>query len=108
MVLVWGRFFVVLTWGPYKRHTDLRSCASEAQFVKESDFHVKSRLAPPKSTEIDEKHFSDTKHFSNFNFSNFNFAKAGAPPVPSRTAVRPGPSLEKIKICKTNERTTNE
>ena len=29
--------------------------------------------------------------------SNFNFAKAGAPPVPSRTAVRPGHSL-----CKTS------
>ena len=41
-------------------------------------------------------------------FSNFNFAKAGAPPVPSRTAVRPGPSLGKIKICKTNERTNDE
>ena len=86
-----------------KGHTDLRSSISEAKFVKESDFDVKSRLAPPKSTEIDEKHFSDTKHFSNFNFSNFNFAKAGAPPVPSRSAVRrtavPGPSLGKIKIC---------
>ena len=89
-----------------KRHTDLRSCVSEAKFVKESDFDVKSRLAPPKSTEIDEKHDSDTE-----NFSNFNFAKAGAPPVPSCTAVRPGPSLGKIKICqvfRTNEQTTNE
>ena len=76
-----------------KRHTDLKSYVSEAKFVKESDFDVKSRLAPPKSTEIDEKHDSDTE-----NFSNFNFAKAGAPPVPSRTAVRPGPSLGKIKI----------
>jgi len=51
-------------------------------------------LAPPKSTEIDEKHFSDAEKFS-----NFNFAKAGAPHVPSRTAVGPGPSLGKIKIC---------
>ena len=86
-----------------KGHTDLRSSISEAKFVKESDFDVKSRLAPPKSTEIDEKHFSDTEIFS-----NFNFAKAGAPPVPSSTAVRPGPSLGKIKICqvfRTNERT---
>ena len=89
-----------------KSRTDLRSCVPGAKFVKESDFDVKSRLAPPKSTEIDEKHFSDTE-----NFSNFNFAKAGAPPVPSRTAVRPGPSLGKIKICqvfRTNEQTTNE
>ena len=70
-----------------KGHTDLRSCISEAKFVKESDFDVKSRLAPPKSTEIDEKHFSDTKIFSNFNFSNFNFAKF---------------------FEKTDERTTNE
>ena len=46
-------------------------------------------------------------HFS-IKISNFNFAKAGAPPVPSRTAVRPGPSLGKIKICKTNERTNGE
>ena len=38
-----------------KRHTDLRSCVSEAKFFKESDFDVKSRLAHPKSTEIDEK-----------------------------------------------------
>ena len=82
-----------------KRRTDLKICVPAAKFVKESDFDVKSRLAPPKSTEIDEKHFSDTKIFSNFNFSNFNFAKAGAPPVPSRTAVLPGPSLGKIKIC---------
>ena len=54
-----------------KGHTDLRSCISEAKFVKESDFDVKSRLAPPKSTEIDEKHFSDTENFSNFNFAKF-------------------------------------
>ena len=38
-----------------KGHTDLRSCVSGAKFVKESDFDVKSCLAPPKSTEIDEK-----------------------------------------------------
>ena len=38
-----------------KGHTDLRSCVSGAKFVKESDFDVKSRLAPPKSTEFDEK-----------------------------------------------------
>ena len=30
------------------------------------------------------------------------------PPPSDRTAVRPGPSLGKIKICKTNERTTNQ
>ena len=46
--------------------SDLRSCVSEAKFVKESDFDVKSRLAPPKSTEIDEKHFSDIKKFFKF------------------------------------------
>ena len=77
-----------------KRHTDLKSCVPEVKVIKESDFDVKSRLAPPKSTEIDEKHDSDTEKFS-----NFNFAKAGAPPVPSRTAVQPGHSLGKIKIC---------
>ena len=38
-----------------KRHTDLRSCVSEAKIIKESDFDVKSCLAPPKSTEIYEK-----------------------------------------------------
>ena len=46
-----------------KRHTDLKTCVPEAKFVKESDFDVKSRLAPPKSSENDEKHFSDTEHF---------------------------------------------
>ena len=44
-----------------KSRTDLRSCVPGAKFVKESDFDVKSRLAPPKSTEIDEKHVSDTE-----------------------------------------------
>ena len=76
-----------------KRHTDLRSCVSEAKFVKESDFDVKSRLAPPKSTEIDEKHDSDTE-----NFSNFNFAKAGARPDGGTARHGRGPSLGKIKI----------
>ena len=68
MVLVWGRFFVVLTWGPYKRHTDLRSYVSEAKFVKESDFDVKSRLATPKPTEIDEKLKTRKTKKSNFKF----------------------------------------
>ena len=76
-----------------KGHTDLRSCISEAKFVKESDFDVKSRLAPPKSTEIDEKHFSDTK-----TFSNFNFAKAGARPDGGTARHGRGPSLGKIQI----------
>ena len=40
-----------------------------------------------------------TRKLKKIQISNFNFAKAGAPPVPSRTAVRPGPSLGKIKIC---------
>ena len=46
-------------------------------------------------------------HFA-IQISNFNFAKAGAPPVQSRTAVRPGPSLGKIKICQVFERTNDE
>ena len=46
-----------------KRHTDLKTCVPEAKFVKESDFDVKSCLAPPKSTEIDEKHVSDSENF---------------------------------------------
>ena len=54
-----------------KGHTDLRSCVSGAKFVKESDFEVQSRLAPPKSTEIDEKRVSDTK--KNFKFKIFKF-----------------------------------
>ena len=45
-----------------KSRTDLRSCVPGAKLVKESDFDVKSRLAPPKSTEIDEKHVSDTEN----------------------------------------------
>ena len=45
-----------------KSRTDLRSCVPGAKFVKESDFHVKSRRAPPKSTENDEKHLSDTEN----------------------------------------------
>ena len=46
-----------------KSRTDLRSCVPGAKFVKESDFDVKSCLAPPKSTEIDEKHVSDSENF---------------------------------------------
>ena len=46
----------------YKRRTNLKICAPEAKFVKESDFDVKRRLAPPKSTENDEKHLSDTEN----------------------------------------------
>ena len=76
-----------------KGHTDLRSCVSEAKFVKESDSDVKSRLAPPKSTEIDEKHDSDTEKNS-----NFNFAKAGARPDGGTAWHGPGPSLGQIQI----------
>ena len=46
-----------------KRRTDLKICVPEAKFVKESDFDVKSRLAPPKSTENDEKRVSEPKMF---------------------------------------------
>ena len=51
-----------------KGHTDLRSCVSEAKFVKESDFDVKTRLAPPKSTENNEKRLSDTEKIRRFCF----------------------------------------
>ena len=46
-----------------KRHTDLKTCVPEAKFVKESDFDVKKGLAPPKSTENDEKRVSETEIF---------------------------------------------
>ena len=46
-----------------KRHTDLKTCVPEAKFVKESDFDVKKGLAPPKSTENDEKHVSEPNIF---------------------------------------------
>ena len=46
-----------------KRHTDLKTYVPEAKFVKESDFDVKKGLAPPKSTENDEKHVSEPKFF---------------------------------------------
>ena len=46
-----------------KRHTDLKTCVPEAKFVKESDFDVKKGLAPPKSTENDEKHVSEPNFF---------------------------------------------
>ena len=42
-----------------KSRTDLRSCVPGAKLVKESDFDIKSRLAPPKSTENDKKHLFD-------------------------------------------------
>ena len=35
--------------------TGLRTCPSEAKNLQESDFDVKTNLAPPKSNEIDEK-----------------------------------------------------
>ena len=44
-----------------KRRTDLKICVPEAKFVKESDFDFKTRLTPTKSTENDEKRFSDTE-----------------------------------------------
>ena len=46
-----------------KRRTDLKICVPEAKFVKESDFDVKSGVAPPKSTENDEKRISEPKNF---------------------------------------------
>ena len=52
-----------------KRHTDLKTCVPEAKFVKESDFDVKKGLAPPKSTENDEKHVSEPKFFVEYFFS---------------------------------------
>ena len=44
-----------------KHHTNLKICVPEAKLVKESDFDVKSRLAPPKSTENDETRVSEPK-----------------------------------------------
>ena len=68
--------------------------------------NLKIKLIPFQSLEIKLIHFQiKLIHFQSLEtglqlkISNFNFAKAGAPPVPSRTAVRPGPSLGKIKIC---------
>ena len=52
-----------------KRRTDLKICVPEAKFVKESDFDVKSRLAPPKSTKNYEKHVSEPKLFVKILFS---------------------------------------
>ena len=51
-----------------KPHTNLKICAPEAKFVKESDFDVKTRLTPPKSTENDEKRISEPKMFVEFFF----------------------------------------
>ena len=58
-----------------KRHTDLKTCVPEAKFVKESDFDVKKGLAPPKSTENDEKHVSETEKYCRFLFVCFSAAK---------------------------------
>ena len=44
-----------------KRRTNLKICVPEAKFIKESDFDVKTRLTPPKSTENDETHVSETE-----------------------------------------------
>ena len=65
MVYAWPQQYPTVT---SKRRTDLRSCVSEAKFIKESDFDVKSRLAPPKSTEIDETHVSNTENVRRFFF----------------------------------------
>ena len=46
-----------------KRRTDLKNCVPDAKFLKESDFDVEKGLAPPKSTENDEKHVSEPKFF---------------------------------------------
>ena len=51
-----------------KRRTDLKICVPEAKFVKESDFDVKSGVAPPKSTENDEKRIFEPKMFVDFFF----------------------------------------
>ena len=64
-----------------KGHTDLKSCVPGAKFIKESDFDVKSRLAPPKSTENDEKRLSDTEKcrrefFGDFEKKNFGVEKS--------------------------------
>ena len=58
-----------------KSRTDLRTCVLGAKFVKESDFDVKSCLAPPKSTEIDEKHVSDSENFRRFFFFGVETSK---------------------------------
>ena len=47
-----------------KRHIDLKICVPGAKFTKESDFDVKKGLAPPKSTENDEKRGSEPQKFS--------------------------------------------
>ena len=46
-----------------KPYTNLKICAPEAKFVKESDFDFKSGVAPLKSTENDEKRISEPKNF---------------------------------------------
>ena len=46
-----------------------------AKRTSKSDFDVKSRLAPPKSTEIDEKHLSDTKKCRPKNFLGIEKSK---------------------------------
>ena len=51
-----------------KRRTDLKTCALKAKFIKESDFDVKNCLAPPKSTDNDEKPVSDIEKFAATNF----------------------------------------
>ena len=38
-----------------KRPTDLKIWPSEAKYLQESDFDVKTNLAPPKSTKNEEK-----------------------------------------------------
>ena len=44
-----------------KRRTDLKFWPSEAKYLRESDFDVKTSLAPLKSAENDEKSISKTE-----------------------------------------------
>ena len=55
-----------------KPHTNLKICAPEAKFVKESDFDVKSGVAPPKFTEHDEKRISEPEKFVEHFFQRRN------------------------------------
>ena len=68
-----------------KRHTDLKIWPSEAKYLEESDFHVKTGLAPPKSAENDEKPIRSRNFFRIF-FSNFFFGvkKSKIPNRPKR------------------------
>ena len=72
MVYAWPQQYPKVT---SERRTDLKICAPEAKFIKESDFDVKTRLAPPKSTENDEKRVSESKKFRRLFFVFFSESK---------------------------------